>query len=66
MMLDSFKQWLRAIWVGKPLPLAAPAPLQTSDDLDELKHLIETADPRDPQTLEQIAVLLGQIDRSKI
>lgn len=54
------------MWVGRPRPAAAPAPLQTGDDLDELEHLIETADPRDPQTLEQIAALLGQIDRSTL
>lgn len=64
MTLDGFRQWLRTMWVSKPRAVAAPTPLQTSDDLDELKHLIETADPRDPQTLEQIAALLGQVDRS--
>ncbi len=39
-------------------------PPQTGADLEELKRLIETADPRDPQILEQIAARLGQTNPS--
>jgi hypothetical protein len=58
------KQWLRTLWTGTPLPRAVPRPPQTCADLEELKRLIETADPRDPQILEQIAARLGQTDPS--
>ncbi len=65
MILDGFRQWLRTMWTGKRLPMAEPSCLWTGNDLDELRHLIETADPRDPKTLEQIAARLGRTDRGE-
>lgn len=65
MTLGAFRQWLRTMWSGSTLPAAIPVHAETSDDLDELKSLIETADPGDPQTLEQIAARLGQTDPSQ-
>lgn len=60
------KQWLRTLSAGTPPPRAAPMPSEVGADLEDLRRLIETADPRDPQILEQIAARLGQTDLSTL
>ena len=64
--MKRLKQWLRTLWADRPLRGVAPLPPQAGADLEELKRLIETADPRAPEILEQIAARLGQTDLSAL
>lgn len=60
------KDWFYSIWTGRPRPRVDQIAPLSDDDPDKLKQLIEHGDPADPRTLEQIAALLGQSDRTRI